>query len=145
MKILLIAVASLLCMGNLFAQEEAVPKHVIKEFKQLFKSSESPTWYVEPQYYEVQFLQEKHEKIASFSKSDGKLIETKELIEETEIPGEVIQVVRNNYPDYVLEDYFRIVRVDQETIFKINIKSSAGIFSLDVSPQGEIISTTKVQ
>lgn len=145
MRIALIFLSALLCIGNVWAQEEAVPKHVVKAFKQQFRCAESPTWYVEPDYYEVQFLQKTQEKIAQFSKSSGELVETKILIEENQIPSPVIQAVRNKYPDYVLQEYSMLIRPETEPIYAISLRAAAGTYSLQISPLGMVLNNVKTQ
>lgn len=125
----------------LFGQEAAIPKNVIREFKHQFKSAEFPTWYVEQKHYEVQFLDDKKEKIAFYAKSDGKLIQTKVLIDENEIPNDVMKALRNEYPDFVLEEYSRIICPDNTVFFSISIRSAKGVYDLVYTAQGSVHST----
>lgn len=143
MKIIVAIISALLCISSASGQENAVPKNVIKEFRQLFRSAEPPVWYVEPQYYEAQFMQDNKEKIAHFAKADGTLIQTKVLINEKEIPGEVIQVLRNHFPDFVLQDYSLIVIPEKEPFFQLNVKSGKDSYSLEVSSAGEMLSNSR--
>lgn len=124
----------------LFGQEAAVPKSVIRVFKHQYHSSESTTWYVETQHYEVHFLDGNQEKIAFYAKSGGELLHTKELIEEKEIPNEVMQSIRVRYHDFVLDDFSRVVCPDGSVYFNIILRSAGSSYNLDYSAQGAVLS-----
>lgn len=128
----------------LFGQETAVPKSVIRAFKHQYHSPESSTWYVEPQHYEVHFLDGKQEKIAFYAKSGGELMQTKELIDEKEIPNEVMQAIRGHYLDFALDDYSRIVRPDGSVYFSISLRSSGNSYNLEYSAQGAVLREERV-
>lgn len=144
MKAFLSFIGCMFCTCLLLAQESAVPKNVTRAFKHQFNSAESQTWYVEPKHYEVQFLEGHREKIAFYAKSDGQLMQTKVLIEEKEIPNEVMQAIRLQYPDFVLDEYSCIVRPDDTSFFSISLKTQAGVYNLELSAQGEVLTKVKV-
>lgn len=128
---------------SLFGQEAAVPKNVIKAFKHQYRSAEIATWYVEPKHYEVQFLDGNKEKVAFYAKSNGNLLQTKVLIDEKEIPNDVMHAIRNRFPDFIFDDFSRIVCPDDSFFFNISLRSSGISYNLDYSAQGMILGEEK--
>lgn len=139
MKYIAVFLVLLFSGVQLIAQEKAVPKNIINTFKKTFKSTESPSWYVEREYYEVQFLQKGTEKVVHFGKANGEVILIKELIQEDQIPGAVMKTVRDKYPGYILQEYARLTRSKESPVYALSIEVQEDIIALEISSEGEEI------
>ena len=137
MKNLLLTTMALACF-TCFAQD--VPKNVEAAFNKNFAEAENAEWTDEGDLFQVYFFHNDRSKSATFGKT-GNLISTKESIEESELPKEVSAAVKKSYASSSYQGIDKVTNDKGETHYVVSMENEKGMYILQVSAAGKILST----
>jgi hypothetical protein len=112
MKTAMLFILSLLFSLPSFSQDipaAQVPTAVIKSFTSYFPHTSKVEWEKKGSQYEAEFNVKRADHKALFE-SNGKLIVYKKDIPQSQLPAAVKQAIRQQYPNYRIDDVERIAR-----------------------------------
>jgi hypothetical protein len=119
-------------------KEAKVPEKVKNTFTGYYPEAQNATWHKGKLGYEVNFKFENIQASLVLS-PDGKLLETKTAVQQTELPQSLIDYITNNYKNYKIESQDKIVDNEGTIIYKINVSKRKTKMNLFFSNDGHLI------
>ena len=123
-----------------FAQD--VPEAVSAGFEKKYRDAEDLEWEQSENGYEGSFYQAGTYKTALFNKA-GQWLHTASLMDGDDLPDVVIDAVYEQHPASLIEDVAE-VETPNGMHYALNIFNSRKRFQLEVSPEGKILRSSRV-
>jgi len=125
MKKLWIIALMLVCISG-YAQQENMPLEVESAFQAKYTNARIGDWWVEDHLYHIDFIFQGGSYFAVFD-LQGAWIETAETISEFEIPGELREYIRSNYPSGSICYCERVENAQRQLFLRIGIIDAGNV------------------
>ena len=143
-KIFLMSSLVLLFFANTTSAQDLkqsqVPSLIVNSFQKTFPKAYEVEWELKGENYKVEFetglLGKDHE--VWYSKT-GKLIRHKKEISKSDLPQKVLAKVKKDFHLYRIDDVEEIIQ-DNNTIYKIELKSSSNDWKVMIDKKGNVLS-----
>ena len=141
-------VIAILSITNLGAQKIAVdkfPAAVLAAFKAKFTSATKPSWEMENKNeYEAEFKLNGQKVSANFDNT-GKWLETETEIKISDLPTAVQSVLSKDFAGFKIEEASKIESAKNGNCFEAEIEKGKETFDVLFTPDGKVLSKTKVE
>ncbi|GAB4492063.1 MAG: hypothetical protein OHK0045_18910 [Raineya sp.] len=124
-------------MGQVIKPEQ-VPSSIISAFQSKFPNAKDIEWEMDNSDFEVNFEIGKVEWSAKFD-SGGKLLETEQEINVSQIPQNVRQAIESEYPNCKIEEAEQVTLADNSVVYEIEVEKDKKSFEVQVSIDGKIL------
>ena len=108
-----------------FAQKDIdmseVPTAVQDAFQAEFADATDVEWEMKDNQYEAEFEKQDDTDYHALFEASGKMISQKQEIEETALPAEVTAAIKNDYPDFEVDDAEKLTK-DGETYYQVELE-----------------------
>ena len=98
-----------------------VPTAVQDAFKTEFADATDVEWEMKDNQYEAEFEKQDDTDYHALFDASGKMISQKQEIEESALPTEVTTAIKNDYPDYEVDDAEKLTK-DGETYYQVELE-----------------------
>ncbi len=149
MKRIIIVLLTVTLVGNAaYAQKisaDKVPAPVASAFKAKFPNATKTNWEMEnANEYEACFKLNGEEISANFDNT-GKWLETETEIKVSDLPSPIQTVLKRDFSGFEVEEASKIENLKNGNCFEAEIEKSEETFDVLFTPDGKVLSKTKVE
>lgn len=130
-----------LLSSMVFAQEQkegtGVPAEVIDAFGMLYAKVENVDWKLIEKNFEVSFVQNERAVSAVFDQQ-GNLMMVKNKIDHTELPIPIAAKLKNDYPDWSVQEAI-LIDITGASSYYVELQKAGDRLNLTCSRQGDIL------
>ena len=134
MKLTTTMAIAMFASATAFASDK-VPRAVTDAFTKAYPSVAKISWEMERGNYEGKF-KHNNKDLTVIYKTNGYLVETEELIRESEIPKMVTTEAHKMHPKASFSEYAKITRPDGSVVYEVEIRENGKAVDLIYTPEG---------
>lgn len=142
---IILAVFAMIAGTSAYAKTgDKVTKEVQASFKKNFSNAVAVTWEASEDYYYASFVLNGKEVDAAY-KENGELVGISRKLLLSELPLKVLQSIKSEYADYVINNSVTEVVFEGQTFYNATVEGSTRILKLKCLSDGQIDIEKKIK
>lgn len=137
--VIMVTAALLLLSAGSFAADvkKYVTAKALSAFAKDFTGATNVSWYEKESYYLVEFRVGETNFTAAYSE-EGELLVSTKMMKLQQLPGAIVQVVKENYPAYEIGENVNELKFNDKVHYSLTVSNSKEIFYLKVDSDKEV-------